>query len=162
MYVYSLLFRIWMCQHRHRGSRDAARCRFLARTKSTWSRPTRFHPMGKHFPWTGRQLCSIFPGRSVHLVTSLRYTKVVYMSSSFWLLALGSCDLSQVEKEITSFQAEQINKTTTIFTQNGRFDWKKLSLWIYSACKQLFLSQLEISHVTQEPTAQNELTSRPP
>ena len=48
--------------------------------------------------------------------------KVVYMSSSFWLLAVESRDLSQAEKEITAFKAEQINKMTTIFTQNNNFD----------------------------------------
>ena len=41
------------------------------------------------------------------------------MSSSFWLLALGSRDLSQAEKEIIDCYAEQIHKMTTIFTQNG-------------------------------------------
>ena len=43
------------------------------------------------------------------------------MSSSFWLLALGSRDLSQAEKERNSCKAEQINKMTTIFTQNDNF-----------------------------------------
>ena len=42
---------------------------------------------------------------------------MVYISSSFWLLVLGSRDLSQSEKEITSWKAEQIHKITTIFTQ---------------------------------------------
>ena len=41
------------------------------------------------------------------------------MSSSFWLLAVRSRDLSQPEKEITACKAEQIHKMTTIFTQNG-------------------------------------------
>ena len=41
------------------------------------------------------------------------------MSSSFWLFAVGSCDLSQAEKEITACKAEEIHKLTTIFTQNG-------------------------------------------
>ena len=44
--------------------------------------------------------------------------KVVYMSSSFWLLAVGSRDLSPAEKKITACKAEQINKMTTIFSQN--------------------------------------------
>ena len=30
------------------------------------------------------------------------FTKVVYMSSSFWLLSVGSRDLSQAEKEIVT------------------------------------------------------------
>ena len=46
------------------------------------------------------------------------FSKMVYMSSSFGLLALASCDLSQAEKEITSCKTEQIHKLTTIFTQN--------------------------------------------
>ena len=40
------------------------------------------------------------------------------MSSSFWLLAPESRDLSQVEKEMTACKAELIHKLTTIFTQN--------------------------------------------
>ena len=40
------------------------------------------------------------------------------MSSSFWLLVLRSHDLSQPKKGITYCKAEQINKTTTIFTYN--------------------------------------------
>ena len=47
------------------------------------------------------------------------FSKMVYMSSSFGLLALASCDLSQAEKEITSCKAEQIHKMAFIFTQNG-------------------------------------------
>ena len=47
------------------------------------------------------------------------------MSSIFWLLAPESRDLSQAEKEITSWNAEQINKITTIFDQNG----PRLSFW---------------------------------
>ena len=46
------------------------------------------------------------------------FIKVVYMSSSFWLLSVGSRDLSQAEKEITACKDEQIHKMTTIFTQN--------------------------------------------
>ena len=44
---------------------------------------------------------------------------VVYMSSSFWLLAVESHVLSQAEKEITACKADQIHKMTTIFTQNS-------------------------------------------
>ena len=40
------------------------------------------------------------------------------MSSSFELLALGSRDLSQAEKEITACKNKQIHKVTSIFTQN--------------------------------------------
>ena len=43
---------------------------------------------------------------------------VVYMSSNFWLLALGSRDLSQADKETTACKAEQIHNMTNIFTQN--------------------------------------------
>ena len=48
--------------------------------------------------------------------------KVVYMSSSFWLLALGSCDLSQ-EREITARKADQVHKMIYISTQNGPRLW---------------------------------------
>ena len=41
------------------------------------------------------------------------------MSYSFWLLAHGSRDLSQAEKERNACKAEQIHKMTTIFTKNG-------------------------------------------
>ena len=37
---------------------------------------------------------------------------MVYMSSSFWLLAVGSCDLSQDQKNCF-LRAEQIHKMTT-------------------------------------------------
>ena len=41
------------------------------------------------------------------------------MSSSFWLLAVGSRELSQVEKKITACKAELLqNLTTTIFNKN--------------------------------------------
>jgi hypothetical protein len=41
------------------------------------------------------------------------------MSFSFWLLRVESHDFSQAERERTDCIAEQINKMTTIFTQNG-------------------------------------------
>ena len=37
----------------------------------------------------------------------------------FWFFALGSCDLSQAEKEIIVCSAVQINIMTTILNQNG-------------------------------------------
>ena len=46
------------------------------------------------------------------------FSKMVYSSPSFGLLAFASRDLSQAGKEITSCKAEQIHKMTTIFTQN--------------------------------------------
>ena len=48
------------------------------------------------------------------------------MSSNFWLLAIGSRDLSQTEEEI-----------------------------IAQLCKQVFLSQLEMNHVIQQPSAKS-------
>ena len=42
---------------------------------------------------------------------------LVPMCSSLLLLASGSRDLSQAEKEITACKVEQILKMTTIFTQ---------------------------------------------
>ena len=40
------------------------------------------------------------------------------MSASFWLLAVGSPDLTQVEKERDAYKVEQIHKMATNFTQN--------------------------------------------
>ena len=62
---------------------------------------------------------SWFQSRQLFLET--HETEVVDMSSSFWLLALGSRDLSQAEKEITASKAEQIQKMKTIFTQSDHF-----------------------------------------
>ena len=45
--------------------------------------------------------------------------EVAYICLSFWLLASGSCVLSQAEKKVAVGKAEQIQKMTTIFTQNG-------------------------------------------
>ena len=41
------------------------------------------------------------------------------MSSSFWLLGVESPDFPQPEKEGTACKAEQVDKMTTIFTQNN-------------------------------------------
>ena len=41
------------------------------------------------------------------------------MFCSFWLLAVGSRDLSLAEKEGTALKAMQIHKMTTICAQNG-------------------------------------------
>jgi hypothetical protein len=46
--------------------------------------------------------------------------QVVYMSFSFWLLAVRSFDLSQDEKELIVVKPEQVRKMTIIFTQNGQ------------------------------------------
>ena len=57
-------------------------------------------------------------GRLAILKISDWAIKVLYMSSSFWLLGVESRDFSQAEKERTACKAEQIHKITTIFTQN--------------------------------------------
>ena len=44
---------------------------------------------------------------------------VLYISSSFWLLGVESCDFSHAEKERTACKAEKIHKMTIIFTQNN-------------------------------------------
>ena len=49
----------------------------------------------------------------------IKLTKVLYMSSSFWLLRVESRDFSQAEKDSTARKDEQTNKMTTIFTQSG-------------------------------------------
>ena len=70
--------------------------------------------------------------------------KVLYMSSSFWLLGVESRDFSYVEKGRTACKAEQILKMTTIFTQNdnlGSFLVKKLSFCEFAQlCNQLHIS----------------------
>ena len=45
--------------------------------------------------------------------------KVLYMSSSFGLLGVESCDFSQAQKERNACNAGQIHKMKTVFTQNG-------------------------------------------
>ena len=47
----------------------------------------------------------------------IKLTKVLYISSSFWLLEVKSRDFSYAEKERIACKAEQIHKMTTIFTQ---------------------------------------------
>ena len=56
----------------------------------------------------------------------MQYTEVLYMFSSFWLLGIESHDFSRAERQRTACKAEQIHKTTTISTQNGR----RLSFWV--------------------------------
>ena len=59
------------------------------------------------------QLC-YFP--VLEPLSMVHQAEMVYMSSSFWLFAVGSRDLSQAEKEITAWKAEKNNKMTiTIF-----------------------------------------------
>ena len=57
------------------------------------------------------------------------------MSSSFWLLSVGSRDLSQAEKEITACKDEQIYKMTTIFTQIDKLG--PFALLSEKSCTQL-------------------------
>ena len=54
------------------------------------------------------------------------------MSSSFWLLAVGSRDLSQADKETTACTAEQIHNMTNIFTQNDNLGHRELKLVLYA------------------------------
>ena len=68
------------------------------------------------------------------------------MSSSFWLLAVGSCDLSQAEKETTACKADQIHKMTTIFTQKDNL---RPFCEFAELCKQFFVSQIKKNHVTR-------------
>ena len=46
--------------------------------------------------------------------------QVVYMSSCFWLLAVGSFDLSQDDKELIVVEPWKIVKMKIISTQNGQ------------------------------------------
>jgi hypothetical protein len=45
--------------------------------------------------------------------------RVLYISSSFWLLGVESNDFSHAEKQRTACKAEQIHEMTIIFTHNG-------------------------------------------
>ena len=63
----------------------------------------------------------------------IRQSSSSCQSSSFWLLGVGSRDLSQAKKETTACKAEKIHKKITILTQN------------------VFLFQLKINHVIQQP-----------
>ena len=47
-------------------------------------------------------------------------SKVLYISSSFWLFGVESRDLSQAELKNTVVKPEQIHKIKIIFTQNGQ------------------------------------------
>ena len=74
---------------------------------------------------------------------------VLYMYSCFWLLGVESRDFSQAEKERTAFQAVQIHKLTTIFTQIGHsVVSNEKSCNFAHLCKEFFLSQHEKYHVT--------------
>ena len=48
--------------------------------------------------------------------------KVVYMSSSFWLLAVGSNDLSQAEKEITACTGKSFSEALILASVNPKYD----------------------------------------
>ena len=81
------------------------------------------------------------------------------MCSTMLQLTPGSRDISQAEKEINVCKAEQIHKMTT---QNGSWMQKVV---ILSEVKQLSFcefAQLEINHVIQQPTEENQRTCRPP
>ena len=74
------------------------------------------------------------------------------MWSSFWQLVVESRDFFQTEKERTACKYGQIQKMTTVFTQNC----PRLSFLEFAhLCKQFFLSQFEKNHVIQQPIAKN-------
>ena len=73
---------------------------------------------------------------------------MLYICVGFWLLTVGSHDLSQSEKERTACKANKIHNIKTSFTQNenpGPF------CEFAQPSKQLFISQFEINHVIQQP-----------
>ena len=49
----------------------------------------------------------------------LTVNKVVYICSSFWLLAVVSRDLSPAKKETTACKADQIHEMATLFIQDN-------------------------------------------
>ena len=76
--------------------------------------------------------------------------KVVYMSSKILQLTVGSCDLSQAEKNTVVARSAK-------FTQNGP-GWKKSSFWakivvilrVAQLVRTVFFYQLEINHEIQQ------------
>ena len=50
------------------------------------------------------------------------WIKVLYMSSSFWLLGVESSDFSHADKERTAYKAEQIHKIKHIFTRHNNLE----------------------------------------
>ena len=68
---------------------------------------------------TCKAISPVLTGENLLFLTQfqqLQTSKVLYMSSSFWLLGVESCDFSHAEKERTACKAEHIHKMTTIFT----------------------------------------------
>ena len=100
------------------------------------------------YSWT-RTFADKWPSNPMSV--SFEAPKVLYMSSSFWLLRVESRDFSYAEKERTACKDEQIHTMTTNFTQNGpRLSfWVKIVviLWICTALQAvLFFSAREKSH----------------
>ena len=58
-----------------------------------------------------------FFDRKIYIEEIGQVSWVLYMSSSFCLLQVESCDFSQAEEERSACKAEQIHKMTTIFAQ---------------------------------------------
>ena len=65
-------------------------------------------------------------------------------------------DLSQAEKKITVFIRWATDKMTTISTQNDNFDHFEWNKCHFVHLLSLFSSQLEISHVLNGPTPENQ------
>ena len=61
--------------------------------------------------------------------------RMVYICSSFWLLAVGSRDLSQAEKKVTVVKPEQIYKMA-IFSYSK---WSKVVIFSENSCHFLNL-----------------------
>ena len=58
-------------------------------------------------------ICRAGPGSYLFIII-----KVLYMSSSFWLLGVDSREFSQAEKKRSACKAGQIHKMTTFLPQN--------------------------------------------
>ena len=65
---------------------------------------------------TSKASISKYVGYFLQFNTIVLQIKVLYMSSSFWLLRVESHDFSHAEKERTACKVEKIHK---IFTQKG-------------------------------------------
>ena len=83
-----------------------------------------------------------------------------------WELSHLTPDLSQAEMKITVVTSWAIDKMTIIFTQNHNFDhfeWNRCHfVHLLSLYQHLFSSQLEISHMLNGTTPENQHRNRGP
>ena len=74
---------------------------------------------------------------------------MVYISSSFWLLAVESCDVPQAGKVVTASKAEQIHKMTPIFTQNNNLSENSCHFCEFAQFSKQSFARLKSKHLAQ-------------